>query len=95
MNKEFEWDDLKNKTNQQKHSISFEEAITIFEGARLSKIDNRYDYEEVREISLGKLKNGEIIICVVHTQRSDKIRIISARKANKNERQIYINFLNK
>lgn len=93
MLKKFEWDDSKNKLNQEKHSISFEEAITIFDDIILSKIDDRNDYKEVRKISLGKIKTGEIIICVVHTNRNNKTRIISARKANKKEREIYINSL--
>ena len=93
MYKRFEWDNLKNRTNQQKHSISFEEAITMFNDVVLSKVDNRCDYGEIRKISLGKIQDGGIVICVVHTQRSGKTRIISARKANKKERQVYRNHL--
>ena len=93
MKQDFEWDDSKNKANQEKHFLSFEEAKTIFEDIIISRIDDRNNYKEVREISLGKTKNGEIIICVIHTKRKGKTRIISARKANQKERQIYINFL--
>lgn len=91
---QFEWDDQKNKLNITKHNISFEEARLIFDDIILTKIDNRINYHEVRKISLGKV-NNIVIIVVVHTSRGDKIRIISARKANKNERNIYNKFINK
>jgi uncharacterized DUF497 family protein len=85
---EFEWDDEKNKSNIKKHSISFEQAKAIFDYEILTKVDDRYNYGEIREISLGLLE-GKTIIVVVHTQREGKIRIISARKANKEERETY------
>lgn len=82
----FEWDESKNQENIRKHGISFERAKTIFDGVVLTKIDNRYDYEEVREISYG-LMEGVVVVVVVHTERSGKIRLISARKATKKERR--------
>lgn len=92
MSDQFEWDEEKNLINIKKHQISFTEASEIFNYPIITKIDNRYDYNEKREISLGKL-NNEIIVVMVHTDRNKKIRIISARKANRNERKIYNNFL--
>ena len=85
---EFEWDETKNQMNIKKHGISFEQAKTIFNYQVLNQTNDRYDYGEIREISLGLLK-GRTIIAVVHTTREDKLRIISARKANKNEREAY------
>ena len=89
----FEWDKNKNLVNQEKHLISFEEAAEIFKYRIVTKIDNRQDYQEIRKISLGRLSDNQIVICCVHTSRNKRIRIISARKANKLERNIYNNFL--
>lgn len=49
----FEWDKNKNQQNIQKHGISFEEATEIFDGVVFTSIDERYDYEEIRETSIG------------------------------------------
>jgi len=84
---EFEWDPEKNRQNLAKHGISFEEASTIFEGPVVSAEDEG-DYDEVRERSYGLL-NGVVVVCVVHTLRGEKTRIISARKATKAERTLF------
>ena len=91
---EFEWDDDKNSDNRKKHSISFDEAKYIFDGHVLTRIDDSEDYGEIREISMGTLA-GHTIIVVVHTDRSGKTRIISTRKANRKERQIYYDAIKK
>jgi len=90
----FEWDPNKNKSNIKKHGISFEKASLIFEGVVMTKIDDRFDYKEVRKVSVG-ISSGIAILAVVHTDRNDNIRIISARRANKNEKKSYINFTNR
>lgn len=84
----FEWDHEKNKRNIESHGIRFEDAQKIFDGPVLTKIDDRQDYGEVREVSLG-LYDGIVVLVVVHTDRDRTIRIISARKANRTERQRY------
>ncbi len=84
----FEWDEDKNRINIAKHGVSFEDAVKIFEGFTLERIDDRFDYGEERILSLGML-NGIVILAVVHTDRNGKTRIISARKANKAERNEY------
>ena len=83
----FEWD-KKNLENIKKHSISFETASKIFEGVVLTRIDDRMDYGEKREISIGEVE-GIVVVVVAHMKRLDKTRIISARKVNKKEREIY------
>lgn len=88
----FEWDTAKNKANVTKHGISFEEAALIFSGKVLSAIDKRFDYGEVRFQSIGNIE-GVVCVVVIHTDRNNKIRIISARLANKNERQRYENYI--
>lgn len=52
---DFEWDEAKNAENQTKHGMSFEEATPIFDGPILTKIDDREEYGEMREISMGML----------------------------------------
>lgn len=85
----FEWDEEKNKMNIQKHRISFSDALEIFfDTKRIVFYDDREDYFEEREITIGRVKN-KIIITVVHTDRNGITRIISARKANKRERSLY------
>jgi len=82
----FEWD--KNQANIKKHGISFERAKAIFENPTASWVDDRQEYNEMREISLGIIDDA-VVIAVVHTDRKDNIRIISARLANKEERKKY------
>ena len=84
---EFEWDEKKNILNVEKHGIDFNDAYEIFNNPTFIKVDNRKNYQEKRWIGLGKLKN--IIVVIAYTKRKNKVRIISIRKANKKERQIY------
>jgi len=88
---EFEWDEEKNALNLRKHGISFDEAKTIWEGPVVTGADDT-NYSEVREISFG-LIGASTVICVVHTERNEKIRIISARKATGSERKRFDEYL--
>lgn len=88
----FEWNEDKNKINFSKHGIWFEEAAMIFEGDIITFSDLRHDYGEDRLISIGSI-NGIICIVVAHTDRNGKIRIISARRANKKERIRYEQYI--
>ncbi|WNZ26120.1 BrnT family toxin [Leptolyngbya sp. NK1-12] len=88
----FEWDEHKNRQNLKKHGISFEEAQAIFDGIVFTRFDDRFDYGEVREISIGAIQ-GVVIIVVIHTERNDVIRIISARLATRKERKDYYDYL--
>ena len=85
---QFEWDPIKDELNTRKHGINFDTAAKIFDGPRLEKEDTRRDYGEIRIIALGQSEAG--ILCVVYTRRNSVIRIISARKANRDEREEYI-----
>ncbi|MEM7593455.1 MAG: BrnT family toxin [Cyanobacteria bacterium P01_A01_bin.83] len=90
----FEWDENKNRSNIAKHGIDFEQAKTIFEDPNLLTYeDTRFNYGEVREISIGQLllttQQKIIIALVVYTDRDGIIRLISARKASKQERKAY------
>jgi uncharacterized DUF497 family protein len=83
----FEWDAAKNIINIEKHGIDFNDAKMIFEGLTLTVEDNRFDYAERRYITFGLM--FENVVSVVHTESVEKIRIISARKATKNEQKEY------
>ncbi|AOO80526.1 BrnT family toxin [Bosea vaviloviae] len=85
---EFEWDPEKDTANVAKHGVAFEFAKRIFEGPVLSWVDDRVDYGEVREISIGRV-DGIVVLVVVHTDRDGRIRIISARPVSQKERQRY------
>ncbi len=85
---DFEWDEQKNEANIRKHGIRFEEAAQIFRGPVLTRIDDREDYDELRELSIGRL-GLDVVVVVVHTDRDEVIRIISARLANRAERKDY------
>ena len=91
----FIYDEKKDKINRQKHGISFSEAKTVFydENARLIH-DPGHSIDEERFIILG-ISNKFRLLLVVHCYREneDTIRIISARKASKNERKQYEEFL--
>jgi uncharacterized protein len=85
----FEWDPKKAGKNLKLHDVSFDEASTAFsDKLSLTIYDPLHSEEEDRMILIGNsLKNRLLVI--VHTERKDKIRIISARKATKNERKQY------
>jgi uncharacterized protein len=89
----FEWDEAKNASNLAKHGISFKEAAAIFEGPAFTLADEGSS-DEVRERSYG-LINGITVICVIHTERGEATRIISARKATRNERELFNAYLRK
>lgn len=85
---QFEWDEDKNRENQRKHGIAFEEAALIFSGVVLTRFDDREYYGEIREVSTGMI-GGRVTVVVAHTDREGVIRLISARLANKRERKAY------
>lgn len=85
----FEWDINKAKANVLKHHVSFEEGATVFGDERSITIDDTaHSVHEKRKITLGRSSNNHMIV-VVHTERREHIRIISARKASRNERKQY------
>lgn len=81
-----EWDEAKNAANVEKHGFDFNNARELLEGDRLSFLDDRKDYGEMRFITLGYI--GGRLSVPVYTQRvSGTIRIISLRKANQREKE--------
>jgi hypothetical protein len=83
-----EWDENKNKSNQQKHSISFEKAKEVFEDQNAVEFRGNSS-TEFRILRIGKTLS-KILIAVVYTLRSVSIRIISARQASKEETKSYL-----
>jgi uncharacterized DUF497 family protein len=85
----FKWDKKKEKQNITKHNVSFREASTVFrDGLSLTIDDPLHSDEENRLIIIGDSIEHRLLV-VVHTERDDHIRIISARKAGKSERSYY------
>ncbi|HHJ53747.1 MAG TPA: BrnT family toxin [Caldithrix abyssi] len=85
----FEWDEQKAKQNLLKHKVSFDEACTAFgDPFSLTIYDPLHSDEEDRFVLLGKSYKNRLLV-IVHTERNDRIRIISARKATKNEKEQY------
>ena len=87
--KPFEWNPEKTRINLQKHQVDFEEASTIFDDPQfITFLDEEHSAEEERYITIG-LSNKNRLLMVAHTERENTIRIISARKATKNEEKFY------
>ena len=89
----FEWDERKNRKNKRGHGISFEEAQTVFfDDLALLIPDPDHSEHEERFVLLG-LSSGlrTRVVCHCYRQDGDVIRLISARRANRQERQLYEN----
>jgi len=84
---EFEWDEAKRQLNIVNHGIDFFDVPPLFDGYTVTVEDTRASYGETRYITIGLLKGRAIV--VAHTERREKIRIISARKATKYEEISY------
>jgi uncharacterized DUF497 family protein len=84
----FTWDPDKNLANIRRHAIAFADAVRIFERPTIERVDDRFDYGEIRVYAVG-LVNG-IEITVIYTDRDDDERhIISAWRAEPHERRHY------
>jgi uncharacterized DUF497 family protein len=86
---EFEWDGAKAASNLGKHGISFEEALTAFDDPLAAIFDDEeHSDREPREIIVGHSDQGRLVV-VMFTERSGRVRIISARPATRRERTDY------
>ena len=70
----YSWDREKDRRNLNRHGIAFEDAVRIFDGPTVEKVDDRFDYDEVRVYAIG-LVNG-LEITVVYTDENDEERRI-------------------
>jgi uncharacterized DUF497 family protein len=85
----FEWDPNKASLNRRKHGISFHEAATVFgDPLAMTHTDPDHSVEEQRFITIGMSNAGRLVI-IAHSDRNERIRIISARKATRGERIYY------
>lgn len=83
----YEWDEAKRQSNIQKHGIDFVGIEKAFAGTTLTVLDDRFDYGEPRFITLALL-SGRVVV-IAHTETQEAIRVISVRKATKNEEASY------
>ena len=84
---EFDWDEAKRKANLRNHGIDFVCIEEVFEGETVTILDDRFDYGERRYVTFGFLEGR--VVAIAHTETDDLIRIISVRKATRNEEESY------
>lgn len=88
MNLEFEWDDAKATENYARHGVSFDLAQKVFtDPLAVERMDDRHEYGEERIIIIG-LADGQLLF-VVYTEREERLRLISARRATRHEQDDY------
>jgi uncharacterized DUF497 family protein len=86
---EFEWDTKKATANEQKHRVTFHEAATVFgDSLAITFTDPDHSVNEDRFITFG-LSGLKRLLVISHTDRGDRIRIISARLMTRQERRVY------
>jgi len=83
----FEWDETKRRSNIERHGIDFVDARAVFAGETITFLDDRYDYGEMRFLTFGLLL-GEVV-AIVHIETDEVIRVISVRRASKDEEETY------
>ncbi|MCZ8038210.1 MAG: BrnT family toxin [Microcystis wesenbergii TW10] len=85
----FQWDQDKANNNITKHSISFEEAVTVFgDPLAVTILDPDHSVGEFRFLTIGQSKSQKLLV-ISHTERENEIRLISGRLASKQERKNY------
>ena len=84
---QFEWDEAKRRANIYRHGFDFEDGQEVFAGETVTNLDDRFNYGECRFLTLGLLKGR--VVAIAYTQVEDVVRLISFRKASKNEQKIY------
>jgi hypothetical protein len=89
MKLKFEWDEAKAEANWSAPGVSFDLAKTAFDDPfAVERLDNREDYGEQRFVMIGRA-GGNIVLFLAYTEREDRIRIISARRATQYEQDDY------
>ena len=88
MDVDYQWDPDKARVNRKKHAVDFADAVGVFEDTLALTINDAGSPEEPRWITLGTDFGGRLLV-VVYTYRGEAIRLISARKATKKERDCY------
>ncbi len=89
MRVDFEWHEAKAEANVEAHGVGFDLAKTVFEDPlAVERLDDREDYGEDRYVIIG-MAEGNVVLFVAFTEREDRIRIISARRATQDEQDDY------
>jgi len=83
----FTWDETKRQANLQKHGLDFADAEKVFSGPMVLFEDLRNDYGEQRMTGIGQLES--LVVLIVHVETDEQIRIISMRKADSDETDLY------
>lgn len=84
---DFEWDETKRQDNIEKHGVDLLYAALVFEGDVLTREDDRHDYGEIRFATLGLIDDTPYV--VIHTERGNRTRLISAWKGGRKEYERY------
>ena len=84
---ELEWDEAKRENNLAKHGLDFVVALELFADYFMERLDDRQDYGEDRWVALGMIRGVAVVL--VYTERDNKLRPISLRKATAMERSVY------
>jgi len=82
------WDPKKNRRNISRHGIAFEDAIRIFDGPTLERVDDRFEYGEIRVYAVGIVDGIEITVIYTDVSETER-RMISAWRAERHEREAY------
>jgi uncharacterized DUF497 family protein len=83
----FEWDEAKRRLNIKRHGIDFVDVEIVFAGETITFLDDRFSYDEMRLLTFGLLWGK--VVAIVHTETDAVIRVISVRRASKNEENTY------
>ncbi|MGB7599975.1 MAG: BrnT family toxin [Candidatus Sulfotelmatobacter sp.] len=89
MELEFEWHNAKAEANLRRHGVSFDLATTVFKDPfAVERVDGREEHGEERYVIVG-VAEGKVLLFVAYTERRERIRIISARRATQDEQDDY------
>ena len=83
----FTWDESKRRANIAKHGLDFADAERVFAGPMVLFEDDRADYGEQRMVGIGLLDN--LVVLIIHVENDQTIHIISMRRADSNETDVY------
>jgi uncharacterized DUF497 family protein len=83
----FEWDEAKRRANLKRHGFDFQRVEEVFTNETFAVVDDRFNYGEIRFLTLGVLDGR--VVAIAHTETDEVTRVISARKASKHEEEIY------
>lgn len=90
----YQWDEAKRASNIEKHGIDFVDAALVFDdNERIEAVDDRQNYGEQRLQTIGKVAPNILFVVFTVREQGQARRIISARKANRKERQLYQSLL--